>query len=239
MIPASATRALCPESGIGHLILQSRPRLEIARDRRGHQQRAFRLPQEAEACLVGVILTLPAASRTPVLHSSTSAGKFRSEDLFREPGQVRAGLKGGGEGQVPPRPSSPGGVPADQFGSWSQPDLQEQVHPVRRRQARNGIATFIAALGRRWIPAAAPAWLLQLHARIVMRIWPVNCEDRTNSGTRRVYLGARVPAGQRRSRSVRCPVVCCLQTVTYQYISPPGSESCRHVECQPYVCRAQ
>jgi len=53
-----------------------------------------------------------------------------------------------------------------------------------------------------------------------MRIWPVNCENRTNSGTRRVYLGARVPAGQRRARSVRWPVVCRLQTVTYQYISP-------------------
>jgi len=43
----------------GHLSLRSHPRLEevpdLAQDRRGHQQRAFRIPQEAQACLVGVI----------------------------------------------------------------------------------------------------------------------------------------------------------------------------------------
>lgn len=60
-----------------------------------------------------------------------------------------------------------------------------------------------ASLGMSPFPVVLVAWLPQLHARIVMRIWPVNCENRTNSGTRRVYLGARVPAGQRRSRSVR------------------------------------
>ena len=44
----------------GHLSLRSHPRLQkvldLAQDRRGHQQRAFRMPQEAQACLMGVIL---------------------------------------------------------------------------------------------------------------------------------------------------------------------------------------
>ena len=46
--PVTAGR---PEEG--HLSLRSRPRLEevpdLAQDRRGNQQRAFRMPQEAEA----------------------------------------------------------------------------------------------------------------------------------------------------------------------------------------------
>jgi hypothetical protein len=90
--PVTAGR---PEEG--HLSLRSRPRLEevpdLARDRRGHQQRAFRMPQEAQACLAGVIPDVAAASRTPVSHSGTSAAGFRGEDLFRASGQVRTGLR--------------------------------------------------------------------------------------------------------------------------------------------------
>jgi hypothetical protein len=46
----------------------------------------------------------------------------------------------------------------------------------------------------------AKAWVPQLDARMVIRIWPVSCENSPDSGTRRVYLGARVPAGQRGAR---------------------------------------
>lgn len=71
------------------------PRLEeipdLAQDRRGRQQRAFRMPQEAEACLAGVIRSVAAASRTPASHSSTSAAEFRGEDLSRASGQVQIG----------------------------------------------------------------------------------------------------------------------------------------------------
>jgi hypothetical protein len=35
---------------------------DLAQDRRGHQQRAFRMPQEAEACLAGVTLDVPLPS---------------------------------------------------------------------------------------------------------------------------------------------------------------------------------
>jgi hypothetical protein len=61
--PVTAGR---PEEG--HLSLGSRPRLEevpdLAQDRRGHQQRAFGMPQEAEACRAGVILDV-ASSQQP------------------------------------------------------------------------------------------------------------------------------------------------------------------------------
>ncbi len=46
----------------GHLSLRSHPRLQkvpdLAQDRRGHQQRALRMPQEAQARLMGVILNV-------------------------------------------------------------------------------------------------------------------------------------------------------------------------------------
>lgn len=43
-------------------------------------------------------------------------------------------------------------------------------------------------------------WVPQLNARMVIRIWPVNCQNGPDSGTRRVYLGSHVLAGQRGAR---------------------------------------
>lgn len=86
------------------------------------RQRAFRLPQEAEAFLAGVILDVARGQQDAVSHSSTSAGMSRGEDLFREPVQVRAGLKRGEEEQVPPRPSSPAACPRISPGAGLSPD---------------------------------------------------------------------------------------------------------------------
>ena len=63
-------------------------------------------------------------------------------------------------------------------------------------------------------------WVPQLDPLLIMRIWPVSCGNRPDSGIHRVYLGARVPAGQRGRQSARRPAVYRRQTVTYQYILP-------------------
>jgi hypothetical protein len=68
----------------------------------------------------------------------------------------------------------------------------------RRRDRGGGVVPAANGLHHHGV-----TWVPQLHARMVMQIWPVSCQNRTNSGTRRVYLGARVPAGQWRVQSVR------------------------------------
>jgi hypothetical protein len=62
------------------------------------------------------------------------------------------------------------------------------------------------------------AWVPQLDPLLILRIWPVSCGNRPYSGTHRVYLGARVPAGQRGRQSVRRPAVYHRQTVACRYI---------------------
>src|SRR5947207_1331932 len=83
----------------------------------------------------------------------------------------------------------------------------------------------------------SPSRVPQLNASLVMRIEPVSCGNCPDSGTRRVPLGARVPAGQR-----GCAVVtltCCLPLPNgdIRYITP-WNGGCCHAEYKPYVQRA-
>jgi hypothetical protein len=64
------------------------------------------------------------------------------------------------------------------------------------------------------------SWVPQLNARMVIRIWPVSCENSPYSGTHGVYLGAPVLAGQRGCTVSSLTSFCRRQRVTYQYISP-------------------
>jgi hypothetical protein len=51
------------------------------------------MPQEAEACLAGVILGLSRCQQDAGITQQHLSGRFRGADLFRASGQVRIGLR--------------------------------------------------------------------------------------------------------------------------------------------------
>jgi hypothetical protein len=65
-----------------------------------------------------------------------------------------------------------------------------------------------------------------------LRIRPVNCGNSADPGTPQVYLGARIPAGQRAARRLWRPPVCRRQTGTYRYISLPDPGPCCQVSAR-------
>jgi hypothetical protein len=90
--------------------MRSHPRLQqvsdLTQDRRGYQQRSFGEAQKPDAAYAWS-LTLPAASSTPVSHSSMSVAEFGAEDLLGSLGKILVGLKcGSGRSGVMPAPSS-------------------------------------------------------------------------------------------------------------------------------------
>src|SRR5215469_17226711 len=73
---------------------------------------------------------LPAASSTPVSHSSMSAVKLGAKDLLRPLSQIRLGLKGCEERQIPALPAMVCHPAADQLQGWPQLSLGQLVHQV-------------------------------------------------------------------------------------------------------------
>jgi hypothetical protein len=81
---------------VRNLSLRSHPRLQkvpdLAQDRRGHQQRPFRIPQEAKACLVGVILNVARSQQDASIAQQHLSGRVpRRGSLPRvQPGPEKA-----------------------------------------------------------------------------------------------------------------------------------------------------
>jgi hypothetical protein len=73
---------------------------------------------------------LPAASNTPVSHSSMSAAEFGAEDLFRPLGQIRLGLERCEERQVPALLAVFSYPAADQFQGWPELSLGKLIDQV-------------------------------------------------------------------------------------------------------------
>jgi hypothetical protein len=66
---------------------------DLAQNRRGHQQRAVGIPQQAEARLADVILNVVRSQQDAGTAQQHLSGRFRDEDLFRASGQFRIGLR--------------------------------------------------------------------------------------------------------------------------------------------------
>jgi len=94
-----------------------RPRTvpDLAQDRRGHQQRAFRMPQEAQACLVGVILNVARSQQDASIAQQHLSGRVqRRGSLPRvRPGPDRPQMRRRRAGLFPgpdPRPHARGSL---------------------------------------------------------------------------------------------------------------------------------
>jgi len=73
---------------------------------------------------------LPAASSTPVSHSSMSAAEFGAENLLRPLSQIRLGLEGCEERQVPALLAVLCHPAANQLQGWPQLSLGKLIHQV-------------------------------------------------------------------------------------------------------------
>src|ERR1022692_218905 len=86
---------------------------------------------------------LPAASRTPVSQSSTSAAEFSPKDLLSLLSKVRLSLERRKEGQVPSRTARLLHATADQFQRRPQLSFRELVNHVMQLFARLAHATSV------------------------------------------------------------------------------------------------
>src|SRR5215471_1425670 len=90
---------------------------------------------------------LPAASSTPVSHSSMSAVKLGAKDLLRPLSQIRLGLKGCEERQIPTLPAMVCHPAADQLQGWPQLSLRQLIHQVMEFLAHRAHGRILRAIG--------------------------------------------------------------------------------------------
>src|SRR5215472_856690 len=90
---------------------------------------------------------LPAASSTPVSHSSMSAVKLGAKDLLRPLSQIRLSFKGSEERQIPALPAMVCHPAADQVQGWPQLSLGQLVHQVMEFLAHCAHGRILRAAG--------------------------------------------------------------------------------------------
>src|SRR6516165_80130 len=88
---------------------------------------------------------LPAASNTPVSHSSMSAVELGAKDLLRPLSQIRLGLKGCEERQIPALSAMVCHPAADQLEGWAQLSLRQLIHQVMEFLAHRAHARILKA----------------------------------------------------------------------------------------------
>src|SRR5262249_60500475 len=92
---------------------------------------------------------LPAASSTPVSHSSMSAVKLGAKDLLRPLSQIRLSFKGSEERQIPALPAMVCHPAADQLQGWPKLSLGQLIHEVMEFLAHRALGRILRATGIR------------------------------------------------------------------------------------------
>src|SRR5215467_12272395 len=90
---------------------------------------------------------LPAASSTPVSHSSMSAVKLGAKDLLRPLSQIRLSLKGCEERQIPALPAMVCHPASDQLQGWPKLSLWQLIHQVMEFLAHRAHERILRAAG--------------------------------------------------------------------------------------------